>query len=97
MIRQVLMPFVVPGAEKRQVDNLQGLMGEGARFGLLLFQQPATWVVDWEIPRMKDAKGGSRQVTAAIVLFPGLVKTADEEGKRYVEVKVVLDAEVLYI
>lgn len=97
MIRPILIPFVIPGAERRQTENLQGLMAEGARFGLLLFQQPASWVVDWDIPKMRDVKGGSRHVAVAIVLFPGLVKTADEEGRRYGDVKIVLPAEVLHI
>ena len=100
MIRQILIPFVAPGAEKRQVDNLQGLMAEGAKFGLLLFQQPVSWVVDWEIPRTRDTDkrmGGGRQVARAIVLFPGLIQTADKEGKRHIDVKIVLAPEVLHI
>lgn len=100
-VRHILTLFVVPGAESRQAENLHGLMVEGARFGLLLFQQPESWVVDWEIPSPKHADsktgGSGRAKAAAIVLFPGLIKTVDEEGKRYVEVKRVLDAEVLYL
>jgi hypothetical protein len=92
---------VIPSAEKRQAENLQGLMAEGARFGLLLFQQPGSWVVDWEIPNPKHADskigGSGRAKAAAIVLFPGLIKTVDEEGKRYVEARSVLTAEVLYL
>jgi hypothetical protein len=98
-VRQILTTFVVSGAERRQAENLQGLMAEGARFGLLLFQQPASWVVDWEIPNTKHANtkigGSGRAQAAAVVLFPGLIKTVDEEGKRYIEVRNVLDAEVL--
>jgi hypothetical protein len=100
MIRQVLNPFVAPDAERQQAENLQGLMEEGAKFGLLLFQQPVSWVVDWEIPRTRNVDkkaGGSRQVAGAIVLFPGLVKTADEEGRRYTKAESVLAAEVLII
>jgi hypothetical protein len=70
-------------------------MAEGAKFGLLLFQQPESWVVDWEIhsPKHADpnAGGGGRGKAAAIVLFPGLIRKADEG------VRSVLDAEVLYL
>jgi len=94
-VRQVLTFFVAPSAEKRQAENLQGLMAEGAKFGLLLFQQPESWVVDWEIPNPKHAdpktQGGGRGKVAAIVLFPGLIKRVDEE------VRSVLQAEVLYL
>lgn len=76
-------------------------MAEGARLGLLLFQQPETWKVDWEVPhaeRMDSKPGSSVQAkNSAIVVFPGLIKTGDEDGKRYGKVKVVLDAEILQV
>ncbi len=31
----------------------------------------------------------------SVVVFPGLVKTANEEGRRYTELKVILQPEVL--
>jgi hypothetical protein len=100
-VRQILTLFVVPGAERRQAENLQGLMAEGAKFGLLLFQHPESWVVDWEVSRAEnsDTKTGEgvQAKTSAIVVFPGLIKTVDEEGKRYGKFRAVLDAEVLQL
>jgi hypothetical protein len=76
-------------------------MAEGAKFGLLLFQHPESWVVDWEVPRAENSEiktGGSvRAKISAIVVFPGLIKTADGEGRRYGKFRAVLDAEVLQL
>lgn len=96
LIQPILQPFVKPGTERRQAENLQSLLLEGAKFGLLLFQQPVSWIVDWKAPP-PSSKQGEKSGQAAIILFPGLTRTISDEGSRYAEMKIVLSAEVLLL
>jgi hypothetical protein len=66
-------------------------MLEGAKFGLLLFQQKASYIVDFEVSGELRRRG-----QRVIVTFPGLIKVVGEDGRRYrsEEAKVVVAPEV---
>jgi hypothetical protein len=87
----MLSPYIRPGAERSQADTLRGLMLEGAKFGLLLFQQKASYIVDFEVSGELRRRG-----QRVIVTFPGLIKVVGEDGRRYrsEEAKVVVAPEV---
>jgi hypothetical protein len=95
LIQPILQPFIKPGTERRQAENLQSLLLEGAKFGLLLFQQPEPWMVDWKVP--PTSKQGGKGGQATIILFPRLIRTVSDEGNGYAQVKIVLPAEVLQL
>jgi hypothetical protein len=99
ILDHVLRPFINPGenAKVQQEKNLRAILFEGAKFGLLLFSQPASWDFDWRASR-KAANGGASsntQARSSIVVSPALVKSASKDGTRAAGKKVVAEAEVL--
>ena len=76
---EALDKAVGPSASERSNDerkqNLKELVDRGAMFGFALFAQPASWAFDWH--------GTSSKQEAELIVFPALVRTADEHGQSY--------------
>jgi len=84
-INNVLSPYIAKGTQERQRDNLKEIIAEAAKFGHLLFSQPTTWLFDWSLPATKS-RGN-------LIVFPGLVKVTDKDGRSYRDRKVVVSVE----
>ncbi|KAK8010053.1 hypothetical protein PG990_009018 [Apiospora arundinis] len=74
-LNRFLQAFVVPGRELNyeQEDHLRQVLAECARFGYLLFSQPAEYRFNYE--------GHGRR--GGIVVCPGLERVADGEGRQF--------------
>lgn len=65
-----LRPCVAKDSDHdKRLFNLEEIMKRSARFGFLLFSQPSSFQFDWS-----DTGSG-------LVVFPGLLKVSDENGK----------------
>jgi hypothetical protein len=64
-------PTVANGTDKR-LQNLDAIMQRAARFAFVLFSQPSSWKFQWI---SRTAQNG------AVVVFPGLEQTVDDEGR----------------
>jgi hypothetical protein len=69
MANSFLAPYTNGQDEETRLRNLEEIMKRAARFGFLLFSQPASFRFDW------SANG------AGVVAFPGLVQVTDDSGK----------------
>jgi hypothetical protein len=58
--------------DEQQLRDLKRVVSEGAIFGYILFTQPSEWAFDWT---------STHSQMADIVVFPALLKTADEFGR----------------
>lgn len=73
-LNESLRPLL--GGEDRleqHLRDLKRLISEGAIFGYTLFTQPSEWSFDWT--------HSTHSQPADIVVFPALLKTADEFGR----------------
>lgn len=69
--------FVRPGRESLQADHLREVITECAKFGYVLFSQPAEWKFNFEGTSMVN---GNRH---SVVVCPGLEKYSDHNGTPY--------------
>lgn len=74
-LNRFLDPFVVRGRELNyeQENHLSQVLAECARFGYLLFSQPAEYRFNYD---SHGRRGG-------VVVCPGLERVADGEGRQY--------------
>ena len=61
----------------QRAQNLEELVKRGARFGFMLFSQPTDWTFDW-------GDSHARQ-NSNVVVYPALVQTGDDQGRRRVQ------------
>lgn len=75
-LNRFLEPFVLRDRERsyEQESHLQQVLAECARFGYVLFSQPAEYRFDY---------GDQGRPGGGIVVCPGLERVSDEEGRRY--------------
>jgi hypothetical protein len=64
-----LAPYANGQDEEARLRNLEEIMKRAARFGFVLFSQPASFRFDWT------------DTGAGVVAFPTLVQVTDEYGK----------------
>ncbi|KAK6445675.1 hypothetical protein FP744_10001924 [Trichoderma asperellum] len=69
--------FVRSGRESLQADHLREVITECAKFGYVLFSQPADWKFNFEGTSMVDTNRHS------VVVCPGLEKCSDHNGTPY--------------
>ena len=73
-LNDILEPYASGHSNNERAQNLEELVKRGARFGYMLFSQPTDWTFDWNDPH-------SRQ-SGNIVVYPALVQTGDDQGRR---------------
>lgn len=73
-----------------RIKNLGAVLRSAADLGFLLFSQRAMLEWYWTLPQGSAAAPISQQ----IVLFPALVKTADESGQRVSPTQLLLEMDV---
>ncbi|KZL81017.1 hypothetical protein CI238_03359, partial [Colletotrichum incanum] len=73
-----LYPFIPPSqaAQRQQVDHLQAVVFECAKFGYMILSQPS----DWQFVYETEAENSG---TRMLVLCPGLNKLETADGERY--------------
>jgi hypothetical protein len=69
-VDSVVGPYVQAGVDSKRHRNLEMILGRTAKLALVLFSQPGRFHFDF---------AGSRQ--GSIVVFPGLVQVAGDEGQ----------------
>lgn len=72
-LSEVLYPLLGEYRDEQQLRDLKRMISEGAIFGYILFTQPSEWSFDWT--------RSTASQSADIVVFPALLKTADEHGR----------------
>jgi hypothetical protein len=73
-IDSIVGPYASTGAEgAARLVNLEEITRRAARVGTVLFAQPAFWKFDWA------------HVGDGLVVFPGLLRLTDENGRPYGE------------
>jgi hypothetical protein len=85
-----LAPFATPSpTPNARLQNLAALVQRATDFAATLFAQPAFWTFDWVGPRREGGEG--------FVVFPGLVRLTDGEGRPLGAPEVVEGAKVVLI
>ncbi|PQE13608.1 hypothetical protein CJF31_00005035 [Rutstroemia sp. NJR-2017a BVV2] len=88
----VLQPFIRPSRSESQsptqVDNLASIIQEGKEFGMLLLEQPGTWVLGWESASKRSSKMDPR-ANKEIVVFPSLGEVINRGGRE--NLRVIVD------
>jgi len=70
----LLLPFASLESDDKRRQNMVELLRRGARFGYTLSTQPTEWEFDWT--------PGSNSTSATIVVFPGMLQTVNDQGRR---------------
>lgn len=70
----LLQPFACPESDNERRRNMVEILRRGARFGYTLSTQPTGWKFDWT--------PGSDSTSATIVVFPGILQTVNDQGRR---------------
>ncbi len=83
-MESVLTPFLQPGIDNVQRRrNLEMISSRAAKLGFLLFSQPGRFRIEFS---------GSRK--GAVIVFPSLVQTHEDEGSTISPPRVLSDLEV---
>jgi hypothetical protein len=72
-LHETLHPLIAEDRAEQQLRDLKRVISEGAIFGYILFTQPSEWAFDWT--------RSTHSQSADTVVFPALLKTADELGR----------------
>lgn len=70
----LLQPFASLESDDERRRNMVEILKRGARFGYTLSTQPTEWEFDWT--------QGSDSTSATIVVFPGMLQTVNDQGRR---------------
>lgn len=70
----LLQPFACLDSDNERRRNMVEILRRGARFGYTLSTQPTEWEFDWT--------SGSDSTSATIVVFPGMLQTVNDQGRR---------------
>lgn len=70
-LNEVLHPLLGEDRDEQQSRDLKRIISEGAIFGYILFTQPSEWSFDWT----------HSTASRGIVVFPALLKIADDHGR----------------
>ncbi|PQE28127.1 hypothetical protein CJF30_00010228 [Rutstroemia sp. NJR-2017a BBW] len=88
----VLKPFIRSSRSESQsptqMDNLASIIQEGKEFGMLLLEQPGTWVLGWESAAKRNSKMDPR-ASKEIVVFPSLGEVVNRGGRE--DLRVIVD------
>ncbi|KAF2836932.1 hypothetical protein M501DRAFT_978673 [Patellaria atrata CBS 101060] len=84
----VLRPLCDPlGVDDSQrIRNLEAILRRAARFGFTLFSQPSSWKFEWEV--------GEVLGEYEMVVFPALLQTVNEAGRKLARPREFSEAEV---
>ncbi|KAM3065654.1 hypothetical protein ACMFMG_011361 [Clarireedia jacksonii] len=89
ILNTVLRPFTRSSkSESRsptQVENLASIIQEGKEFGMLLLEQPGTWVLGWELLSKRGSKIDPK-ANNEIVVFPSLGEVISKGGRAHLRV-----------
>jgi hypothetical protein len=80
----VVGPYAAADSNTARLDNLEEITRRCARVATVLFTQPAFWKFDW-------AHTGD-----GLVVFPGLLRLTDENGRPYAEGLVLEEKKVVF-
>jgi hypothetical protein len=72
-LHETLHPLIAEDRAEQQLRDLKRVISEGAIFGYILFTQPSEWAFDWT--------RSTHSQSADTVVFPALLKIADELGR----------------
>ena len=73
----ILRPYASVQSSSERPQHLEELVKRGARFGYMLFSQPTDWTFDWNDPHARQSGN--------IVVYPALVQTGDDQGRRHTQ------------